>query len=488
MKTVCCGAFLTALMMAGMAASVGQERAAPDWNPALLAQLKQLQQAALSDDYAYRQTAHLTDNIGPRPVGSPQAAAAVAYLAAELRRLGLEVRLDKISVPHWVRGDERAELIAYPDQVPGTSQKIVVTALGAQGVATTSDGITAEVVVVNDFDELRALPKEKVAGKIVLFNVKFDETMAAEGFGLEAYERIAAYRYSGRLEAARRGAAASLVRSTGAEGLRTVHTGGTGYDASLPSIPAGAVTAEDAELISRLSRQGPVRMHLVLTSQWLPDVDSYNVIGDLKGNEHPEQVVIVSGHLDSWDLGTGAIDDAAGVGVALQAVKLVRQLQLKPKRTIRFVAWMAEETGLQGAIAYARQHADELPNHFAAIESDLGAGHPVGVQFGGDEKIGPMLGPVAELLQSSGAGLLRPSDDAGSDITALSIYGVPTFAPIQDARTYFRWHHSAADTLDKIDPQELRENGAIMTVMTFALANMSGELPRKAKPIPEWMK
>jgi carboxypeptidase Q len=468
--------------------TIAQEKVVPAWSSEVLEQMKQLQQTALSDDYAYRQTERLADSIGPRPVGSPQAAAAVEYVAAEMRRLGLDVRLEKVRVPHWVRGEERAELVGYPGQVPGTTQRIVVTALGAPSVETTKDGLTADIVVVSSFEELRALPNEKVAGKIVLFNHKFDDRMASAGYGLEAYGEVSRYRYSGRLEAARKGAVASLVRSAGASGFRTAHTGGTDYDKSLPAIPSAAVTSEDAELVARLSRLGNVRMHLVLGSQWLPDVDSFNVVGDLRGSEHPDQIVIVSGHLDSWDLGTGAIDDAAGIGVAMQAVKLIQQLNLKPKRTIRVVAWMAEETGIQGGLAYEKQHAGEIVNHFAAIESDLGAGHPTGVQFGSDERIRDILQPVMDVLQRSGAGVIRASEETGSDIIPLNIRGVPTFAPIQDTRKYFAWHHTAADTLDKVDLQELRENGAIMAVLAHALANMQGTLPRQSKPLPDWMK
>ncbi len=487
MRTSRSGGVLAVLtLMCAWAA--GQEQKVPAFSPVLLAQLKQLQAAALSDDYAYREVEYLTDSIGPRPVGSPQAAGAVEYVAAELRKLGLDVQLEKVRVPRWVRGEESAELVSYPGQVPGTNQKIVVTALGAPGVATPKEGLTADVIVVNNFDELRALPKEKVAGKIVLFNEKFDDQLAAEGFGLEAYMQVVWYRGSGRLEAAKKGAAASLVRSAGAGGYRSAHTGASGYDKRLPPIPSGAISAEDAGLIARLSQLGNVRMHLVLDSQMLPDVDSYNVVGDLKGSEHPEQVVIVSGHLDSWDLGTGAIDDAAGVGVAMQVAQLIRQLELKPKRTIRVVAWMAEEIGVQGGLTYAKQHAGEIANHFAAIESDLGAGHPVGVQYGNDERIGNILAPVMEVLQGSGAGVIRASEDTGADIIPLNIHGVPTFAPIQDARKYFSWHHSTADTLDKIDQRELRENGAIMAVLAYALANMEGTLPRVEKPIPDWLR
>jgi Zn-dependent M28 family amino/carboxypeptidase len=458
------------------------------WDPGTPEQLKQLQSAALSDSYAYDEIEHLTDSIGPRPIGSPQAAAAIEYVAAEMRKLGLDVHLEKVSVPRWVRGDEHAELVGYPGQVPGTQQKIVVTSLAAPQVATGKDGLTAEVVVVNSLDDLHALPKEKVAGKIVVFNEIYDDSMASRGFALEAYEQVYEYRYIGRLEAAKMGAVASLVRSTGSGNSRTPHTGLTAFDKEITPIPAGALTGEDAALLARLTKQGPVKMHLVMTSQWLPNVDSYNVVADLKGSESPEQVVIVSGHLDSWDLGTGAIDDGAGVGLAMQVPKLIKQLGLKPKRTIRVIAWISEETGVDGGLVYAKQHAEEIANHFAAIESDMGAGHPLGVQFGNDEKIGELLGPVMQVLRTSGAGLIRPSEDTGSDIDPLNVRGVPTFSPIQDARKYFLWHHTAADTFDKIDLHELRENGAIMTVLAYALANMNGELPRKTKPIPDWMK
>jgi len=373
--------------------ATAQAKPAPPWSSETLQQLRQLHQAALEDNYAYRQAAHLTDNIGPRLAGSPQAAAAVEYVAAELRKLGLEVTLEPVSVPNWIRGEERATLVSYPGQVPGTQQKIVVTALASVHNATPAEGTTAEIVVVNSFDELAAMPREKVAGKIVVFNERFDRQMAAAGFGLAAYGQAVAYREDGRVAAAKQGAVAALVRSAGGAEFRLPHTGETSYDPRVPSIPAAAVTAEDAELMARLAAQGPVRLHLVLTPKLLPNVASYNVVADLKGSEHPEQVVIVSGHLDSWDLGTGAIDDAAGVAVSMEAAELLKQLHLQPKRTIRIVAWMAEETGIFGGKAYAKQHANEVANHFAAIETDLGAGHPVGINVGGDEAALDLLQP-----------------------------------------------------------------------------------------------
>lgn len=481
---------LSTALVAGATLLAGRvvAQTTPAWNAETLQQLRQIQQAALQDDYAYRQAAHLTDNIGPRLAGSPQAAAAVEYVADEMRKLGLDVSLEKVTVPRWVRGEERAELVSYPGQAPGTQQKIVVTALASLNCATPPEGITAEVLVVNNFAELAALPREKVQGKIVVFNVPFDQKLVAAGFALEAYGQAYAYRENGRLAAARQGAVAALVRSAGSADFRLPHTGETGYDPKLPGIPAGAITTEDAELLARLTAQGPVRLHLVLTPKFLDQVESYNVVADLKGSKHPEQVVIVSGHLDSWDLGTGALDDAAGVAVAMQSVQILKQLKLHPDRTIRVVAWMAEEVGIFGGRAYAKQHAAEVGTHFAAIETDLGAGHAMGINVCCDESMLKPLQPVAGVLLSSGAGILRTSEDTGADIIPLSVAGVPTFSPIQDVSTYFDYHHSAADTLDKINPQFLRENAAVVATLAYALATMQTDLPRRTQPVPDWMK
>ncbi|MGA9978833.1 MAG: M28 family peptidase, partial [Candidatus Sulfotelmatobacter sp.] len=298
--------------------------------PQLLEELTAIKSAALADDYAYHQLAHLTENIGPRPTGSIQANAAVDYVAAELRQLGLEVQLEEVKVPHWARGAETAELVEYPGQAKGTEQKIVLTALGGS-TATPAAGITADVVVVNDFDQLKALGHDNVAGKIVLFNELFDKQKAAGGMAFTAYGEAVRYRAAGPKAVADLGAVACLVRSVGNADYRLPHTG-----FSIPAgIPAGAVTAEDAALMADLAAEGKVRMHLTLTPQQLPDARSHNVIADLKGSEHPEQIVVVSGHLDSWDLGTGAIDDGAGVVMAMETAELLQRLHLHPKRTIR---------------------------------------------------------------------------------------------------------------------------------------------------------
>src|SRR5438132_1371884 len=297
-------------------------------------------------------------------VGSAQAAKSVQYVASELKAIGCEVQLERVMVPHWVRGDETAALVQFPGQAENTTQKIVLCALGAS-VATPADGIIAEVITVRNFDELKALPRDKVAGKIVLFNYPFDKQMAGEGHGDEAYGEEVVYLTDGPSAAERQGSVACLIRSVGGADYRLPHTGQTSYADDAPKIPAGAVTAEDADLIVDLVRQGPVKMKLTITPQQLPDVESYNVIGDITGSERPEQVIIVSGHLDSWDLGTGAIDDAAGVAVSMEAANLIQKLHFKPKRTIRVIAWMNEENGSAGSKKYAAEHASDLANHLA---------------------------------------------------------------------------------------------------------------------------
>ena len=442
--------------------------------PQLVQQLSSIRTAALADDYAYHQLAHLTENIGARPSGSPQAVAAAHYVAAELRALGLEVTLEPVKVPHWVRGAETAELTDYPGHVSGAVQRIVLTALGGS-TATPDNGLTADVVVVHNFDELDALGRRAVEGKIVLFDVAFDKQKAAAGMAFASYGDGVRYRGTGPKAAADLGAAAALVRSVGNADYRIPHTG-----FSFPAgIPAGAVTAEDSILIADLASQGHVRMHLTLTPHKLPDADGFNVIADLKGSEHPEQIVVVSGHLDSWDLGTGAIDDGAGVVVAMEAAELLHKLNLRPKRTLRVIAWMDEETGGAGRQAYTRDHAPEFAQHVAAIESDGGASHPLGFSLKASPKTMEVLAPVEDVLRSFGANVFQAVQfSPGADIEDMSEAGVPALGLTQDGRIYFNYHHTPADTLDKVVPSELRENAAAMAVMAFALTSMKDELPR----------
>ncbi|MGA3010094.1 MAG: M20/M25/M40 family metallo-hydrolase [Terracidiphilus sp.] len=447
------------------------------WTSEQLATMVRLRDAALTDPYALDQLRYLSDNIGPRLSGSPQAERAVDYVAAQMRALGAEVTLEKATIPHWVRGAETAELVSWPGQTPGTTQKIVLTALGGS-VATPAEGLTAEVVVVGNWSQLRALSPDAVKGKILLFNHPFDKELAAEGRGFEAYGDAVAYRGAGPIAASSVGAVAVLVRSVGGADFRLPHTGLTVYTNGVPKIPAAAVAAEDAELLKNLTSQGPVSLHLTLTPQTLPDVVSHNVIADWKGVEHPEQLVVVSGHLDSWDLGTGAIDDGAGVVVSMQAIHLLHDLGIHPRRTVRFIAWMSEEEGSEGAAAYNADYHDQVASHIAAIETDAGADHPTGIDYTGKPALGQWLRPVAGVLDAIGARSLESSSETGEDISGLAANGVPSFAPLQDSRFYFNYHHTAADTFDKIDPRHLNENAAVVAVLTYALADSPQPSPR----------
>jgi len=451
------------------------ESATRAFSPQLRTDLAHLRDAALADDYAYKQLEYLTDSIGSRPQGSPQADAAVRYVADELRKLGLDVHLEPVPVRRFLRGTDAAELVDYPGHVDGAKQKVFVTALYGNS-PTPEAGITAEVVVVKNFDELKALGREKVAGKIVLYNVIFDSRKAAAGQTGAAYGEAVRYRAAGAHAASDLGAVGSLVRSAGDAAWRLPHTGWSD-DAYDNPIPAGAVSAEDAGLVARLAAQGAVRLHLTLTTRQGPEAQGYNVVADLKGTEHPEQIVIVSGHLDSWDLGTGAIDDGAGVVVAMETAELVHRLNLHPTRTIRVIAWMNEEMGATGRDAYVKDHAAEVANHLAAIESDLGAEHPLGFHARITEAAQKQLSPVQDALSTFGANVLQlVPQSPETDIEPLSDKGVPALGIWQNGLTYFSYHHTAADTLDKIVPQELRENAACMAVMGYALADMAEPL------------
>ncbi len=440
-----------------------------------LSDLQKIQQTVLQSDYAYKQTAYLSNNIGARLTGSVQAERAVEYVAEEMRKLGLEVRLQKLTVPHWVRGEERGELVEWNGMGAGTTQRIVLTALGGS-IATDEKGLIAEVVVVESFDELNKLGAKNVEGKIVLFNVKFDKALAELNQAGAAYGQVGAYRGGGAIAAAKLGALAVLVRSAGGSQNRLAHTGAMRYDNAVKKIPAAAVSYEDAETIAYLAKSGKVRMKLLLTPKLLPDTTSYNVIADLKGSEKADEIVLVGGHLDSWDLGTGALDDAVGVAMAMQTVYTLKQMKLKPRRTIRVVAFMNEENGFVGATKYAEEENAE--KHFAAIEGDLGASHPIGFIFAGKPEALPFLRPLADILNKQGAGQINIQPSASSDISTLTAKGVPSFGPWFDTRTYFNYHHSEADTFDKVIPRELAENAAVMAVLAYGLANLEQPLPR----------
>jgi len=445
-----------------------------------IATLEQIQAAALQSNYGYTRLDYLCNKIGPRMSGSPQAAAAVQYVADQFRELGLEVSLEPVSVPHWVRGQETAELVKIPGAASGFQQKVILTALGGS-VPTPPEGITASVVVVNNFDELNKLGTEGVRGKIVLFNAAFDTKFADAGFSHEAYVRVVPFRVMGAKRAAELGAAASLVRSIGPRNFRLAHTGSVGYFGG-PKIPAAATSAEDADLIAHLSSQGPVVMHLALTPSILPDERSANVIADLRGSDHPEQIVIVSAHLDSWDLGTGAIDNGAGIAEILQAARVFQQMKLRPKRTIRFIAWMNEENAANGGNGYdqyANDHKSELSKHVADIEIDVGTWHPVGYEVYASKSLLEALQPLQSVLVkiSSGVVQLRPAHGDMDDY-------MPGFEPFVDNRTYYDSHHTVADTFSMIDARGLQENAALVAVLGYAMSSVPEEViqhPRRSE-------
>ena len=442
-----------------------------------LANMAKLQSAALAADYAYGRTAYMTNNIGPRLSGSAQSLQAEKYVADEMRKLGLEVTLQPVKVPHWVRGKETGELIEFPGMAPGTTQKIVLTALGGS-VATPENGLVADIVVVTSMDELNRLGATGVRGKIVLFNTKFDRALAASGFGSQAYGQAVQFRGAGPAAAGRLGAVGVLVRSAGGSQNRLAHTGQTRYQDGVTPIPAAAVSSEDADLIAHLVAEGKTSIWLVLTPKTLPDAINHNVIADLKGSEKPDEIVIVSGHLDSWDLGTGALDDATGVAVAMQIPFLLKQLGITPKRTIRMIAYANEENGLRGGNGYLEAERANIAKQFAAIESDLGASHPVGIYFAGKPELASYLNPISQVLRSQGAALTQQQGGVGADIGPLTQQGVPSFAPWFNTQTYFNYHHTAADTLDKVNPKELQELGSLMVVLAYGLANLEQPLPR----------
>ena len=447
------------------------------FSAATLATCAKIRDAALDDDYALRRVEELADTIGPRLSGSPGAAAAVTYVQQQFQALGVTTRLQPIMVPHWVRGAEFAQLTSWPGQPQGLTQKVVVTALGSSP-ATPETGVEAPVVVVPDFASLERLGKTGVAGKIVLFDEKFDVQMAQDGMAGQAYGNAVAYRGRGPAAASKLGAVAALVRSVGSADFRIAHAGVTGFRDAKP-IPAGAIAAEDADKIARLSQRGAVRLRLILTPRTLPDVPSDNVIAEIPGREHPEQVVTIGGHLDSWDLGDGAIDDGAGVAIAMETAQLLQRLQLHPKRTIRVVAFMNEENGTRGGQGYADAEKAKPQNDVAAIEADTGASHPLGVTAYVTPAGERALRPLMSVLAPIGASAVRRADESPEeDIRPLSELGTPALGLLQDDRHYFDYHHTAADTFDKIVPRELAESSAVMAVMAYGLADADTTLAR----------
>jgi carboxypeptidase Q len=418
--------------------------------------------AALSDDTAYKRLAYLSDHIGNRISGSTQLEAAIKWAVEEMKKDGLDnVRAEKVMVPHWVRGQESATLLEPIER------NLTMLGLG-NSVGTPPEGITADVIVVNSFDELEKLG-EQVKGKIVLYNVPFTN-----------YGETVAYRGGGPSRAAKLGAVAALVRSVGPVSLNTPHTGALRYDETQPKIPAAALTIEGAETLARMQARGEkIRLRLKMEAKFLPDAESANVVAELKGSEKPDEIVVIGGHFDSWDVGTGSTDDGGGCMIAWETIRLLKKLNLRPKRTIRVVFWTNEENGTRGGNGYRDAHKDELANHVLAIESDSGVFKPLGFGLGAkapDAARGQVTDILA-LLKGIGADRLG-GEGGGTDIGPIMQEGVIGMGLNVDGAHYFDIHHTWADTMDKIDPREMQLCVATLAVMSYVVADMPNRLGR----------
>ena len=455
---------------------------APSLATTYKAQADQLITASLADTEGYANLTYLCDHIGKRISGSEPLDRAIAWAAQTMKAEGLtNVHTQAATVPHWVRGEESGEIVAP------VTKKLHLLGLG-MSVATPPSGITAEVVVVPDFDALKKLGRAGVEGKIVVYNAPY-----------EGYGKTVMYRVAGASQAAALGAVGVLVRSITPLALQLPHTGTLQYDAKQPKIPAAAISLEDAMMLARLANEGkPVKVHFQMQAHMEAPVVQANVMGEIAGSEHPEQVVALGGHIDSWDVGQGAQDDGSGIMATLAAVNVIKKSGLRPKRTIRIVFWVNEEDGGAGGDAYAKALTPEqLKNHVAAIEMDGGAETPVGYGYGASagggggfrriqpgsapppavplsaeeqhslallQEIGTLLTPVGASKMTAGGG--------GSDISPLMALGVPGLGEETTAAHYFDWHHTEADTLDKVDRVEFRKNVASLAVMTYVLADM----------------
>jgi carboxypeptidase Q len=432
-----------------------------------------LRDGSLKGTRAWELLSSLTTEVGPRPAGSAADPVAVAWAVRTLKALGFSnVHTEKVMVPHWVRGAEAGEIIApYP-------QRVALAGLGGS-VGTPDAGIEAPVLEVAGLDALDHLDAAKVKGKIVFFNTPTDRTRDGSG-----YARAVPVRAHGAAHAAKLGAVAVVVRSIGTDSNRLPHTGAMDYDTGVPEIPAAALSNPDADLLAAEVASGkPVRFRLQLGARKLADAESANVIGDIPGREKPEEIVLLGAHLDSWDLGTGAIDDGAGCAIVIEAARRVGALKVRPRRTLRVVLFANEEFGLNGAEAYAKAHAEELPRHVLALESDLGSGRVwrlesrVAIEsMGWVRELDRLIFPIGAVSGTNQA-------DGGADLGPLENAGVPTLSLMQDATAYFDFHHTANDTLDKANARDLDYNVAAWSAVVYAAAELPGDFGR-VKPPP----
>jgi carboxypeptidase Q len=431
------------------------------WLDPYRATAQKLIAAAQENDFAWQRLAQLTDTYGARPAWSDNLTRAIGWATEAMKGDGLEnVRTERVMVPRWVRGAESAEIVDPP------RHPIVMLGLGGT-VATPPGGLEADVLPVSSFDDLRG-KRLHVPGRIVLFDVAYT-----------TYAETMSYRTGGARLAAEYGAAAVLVRSVGPIGLRTAHTGSVNYAPGLPQIPAAAIAAEDANRIVRLSNAGRrVRVRLVTSGHMEPDVASANVVAEIVGREKPEEVVLVGGHLDSWDVGTGASDDGAGCVITWEALRLMKKLGIRPRRTVRLVLWTNEEHGMHGATAYSAKYAQAAGNHVLAIESDSGVFAPAAIGFSGSAAGRLVMSQIATLLTPLGLHELG-AGGGGPDIDPIAQAGnVPALAYLGDASRLFQIHHTAADTVERIAPEELSKAAAAIAAITYVAAEMPERIPK----------
>jgi carboxypeptidase Q len=449
-----------ALSEVGVGQRAGANRV-EGWLDPYRANAEKLIAAAQADQFAWDRLAELTDTFGQRLSGSDNLNRAIAWAVDTMKKDGLEnVHTERVMIPRWVRGNESLEITNPP------LHNVPMLGLGGS-VATPPAGVEAEVMVVSNGDDLNKRAAE-AKGKIVLFNVPYTN-----------YGETVQYRSGGASMAARHGAVASLVRAVGPMGLRTPHTGGMSYANDVAKIPTAAIPAEDANRVQRLVNRGiRVRMRLRMDAKFDADVESFNVVGEIKGSEKPEEIVLVGGHFDSWDPGTGASDDAVGCVVTWEAARLMKKLNIRPKRTVRVVLFTNEENGMRGGNGYRDQHAKEASNHIFAVESDSGVFAPARLGFSGSEAARKIIGEIASLLAPIGMQEIV-GGGGGADIGPISALGkVPMMAYAGDSNKYFTIHHTPADTVDRIDPQEVSKAAASLAVMIYVVADMSQSLPK----------
>jgi carboxypeptidase Q len=417
--------------------------------------------AALEDPMAWDRLAELVDGFGPRFSGTRNLEASLDWILEKMSEDGLEnVRAEPVSVPRWIRGRESVDLLS-----PRT-ESLSVLGLGGS-IGTPPEGIRAEVLVVESFAELEERAAE-AEGKIVLFDAPFT-----------TYGLTVQYRSRGAVAAAQVGAVASLIRSVTPFSMNTPHTGGMSYQEGVPQIPHAALTLEDAQMLHRMQDRGE-RVELVLKMEARGEgmVPSRNVMAEIVGRERPEEVVVLGGHSDSWDVGQGAMDDAGGVVVAWEAIRLMKELGLRPRRTVRVVGWTAEEVGIFGGRAYAEAPGRNEEIHVLGIESDGGVFSPLGFGFTGSDEAFAIVSAVGTLLEPIGAGAITRGG-GGADIGPMMERGMPGMGLNVEPTKYFWYHHTDADTLDKLDPEEVARCVAAMAVMAYVVADLPEPLPRR---------